>query len=1219
MPGPWEQYAEPAGPWEAYGTQVSDADRAMRAAAEKFPITETEPTLSDAIVAGAKRSVFGTVATRGEQEKQQAFNWYQRAASNVTSLAADAPFMVIGGALGAVPGSAAGPVGTVMGAGAGAFALPEALRQVMIEGYGKGWFKDWGDFWSRFTAATLQTGKSAVLGAAIGPAGAAGKALVPVAAPAIAKTGAELASQVTTMATLGSAMEGRVPSAQDFLDNAILLSAAKGVMHAAGVDRVSEKLRKTYADTGMTPEEVRAEAERNPTVLQDLVSDNREVPEALSVPKAEETKPETVEEKPAEEVKPSVVERMRSAVRGAFGGKPPEKTPEQSVESEGRSDAEKAVLSRIVTEVPKERRSISEWLHDAYTKVFDERHEILRAQAEAGVKKGEVGPYEAARLTAGSAGRAKQFIENAGFDPITGKNNASSLRGVVDMWKEDPKGFLAYITAKHGLEREAAGKSTGIDVEAMKEVVAKGGKYEAASKAFDKYHASLLNYLVKSGLVSEDARSAMNDAYKSHVSLYRLFDNEERAIYGKKPRNPIKGAKGSERLILDPILSEFENTFLYISLAEQNMARQKFVALGDEFAQKVKAKMRPVEISDQEMARALKEQGVDFESEGFTAFRPQSHNAGPNEMVVFEDGKRNVYKVAPGIKEAFEGLNSGQTSFLVGMLRGAASWLRAGVTLSPDFSPRNIVRDGITAFVYAGSHPLKTLRGAISYFKEDAAYQNWLKGGGANAAMVSMDRRYINQHLYDLEPETHLMGRAWNVVKTPVEALRIVSETMENITRLGIARDELAQAKDIAQMQALSMLTREGTVDFARHGSDPFLRQWTLATAFMNPALQGVDRMVRALKDNPAGTTAKAFAAITIPSLLLWYRNKDDPRWPEVPDWQRDLFWIAFTDNWQKPESEAEALSHAQRGLAKEINGEIYVNKGHTFRIPKPFEIGVLFGSMPERIMDAYVADKPDAFKHFGKTLTNVFGINVIPTVAVPMVQQATNYDFFRDRPLVPDSMKNLLPEYQYASYTTEATRALGSLIGSFPGMKDSSFASPIVIDNYIRGWSGTLGGYAVQIADAALQKAGILRTHIEPTKTLAEMPVIKAFMIREPSASAQSIQDFYDHHDRALKQLATIRHEAMLGHTDAVLKEMQVNPVMLEKLESVRQGLANANRMIQLVQENPEFTPDEKRQIIDSAYGQMILMARTGNTMIQQLKKVFGQSTYLPAPATIQ
>jgi hypothetical protein len=76
-------------------------------------------------------------------------------------------------------------------------------------------------------------------------------------------------------------------------------------------------------------------------------------------------------------------------------------------------------------------------------------------------------------------------------------------------------------------------------------------------------------------------------------------------------------------------------------------------------------------------------------------------------------------------------------------------------------------------------------------------------------------------------------------------------------------------------------------------------------------------------------------AGVTLPSVLLWMANHDDPRYKDIPTWQKDLFWIVMTDE-------------------------------HVYRIPKPFEIGVIFGSVPERMLDKFAADDPEAFKHFG-------------------------------------------------------------------------------------------------------------------------------------------------------------------------------------------------------------------------------------------------------------
>src|SRR5205823_5932291 len=132
---------------------------------------------------------------------------------------------------------------------------------------------------------------------------------------------------------------------------------------------------------------------------------------------------------------------------------------------------------------------------------------------------------------------------------------------------------------------------------------------------------------------------------------------------------------------------------------------------------------------------------------------------------------------------------------------------------------------------------------------------------------------------------------------------------------------------------------------------------YNMITAFGNAQLQGLDRIGRQFKDRPTNTLLKVAGGITLPSVLLWWANHDDPRWQEIPHWQKDLFWLVMT-------------------------------KDHVYRIPKPFELGVVFGSGVERILDATIGKNPEAFADLGKSIMSVIIPNYIPTAIQPMVEQ---------------------------------------------------------------------------------------------------------------------------------------------------------------------------------------------------------------------------------------
>ena len=961
-----------------------------------------------------------------------------------------------------------------------------------------------------------------------------------------------------------------------------------------------------------------------------------------------------------------VAGRAETPAGAAGGGKQP---PPPSSDGPPAYDPD-YIRSRIVAEPSKKRRTIRQFLDDTYTRIFDRIYPIPSAKqaAKMGVTFEEgIGPREALRLTAGSAGKAKQFIENGTFDALTYKDTGQSLRAVLKLAGDDVTGFESYIVAKHSIEREAAGKSTGFDlVKAQQEVDMGRVKFEEASQALTVYKDSLIDYSVKAGIIPAESVAIWKESYKSHVPFYRLFEDESSGGgVGKTPHNPVKRAKGSEREILPPITSIINDTYNFIALAEQNMARQKMLALPEDIIKRVPDRLVPITLQGPEIramfdefltiskktsktstekttttaadgaaeatnaiAKKTTERVLDaLTARGFTeneaaimvkrvamagkdggsivetlikeiekteyipemdirvdakvatVFRTLKAPAGPNEIVIMVEGKRQVYAVERRVAEAYNGLDAGSSDILTAV----ASIMRAGIITTPEFVGRNLIRDLTGAFVFAGAHPINTFQGAVAILKKNKRYQNWLKGGGANAAMVSVDRHYLKEHLglAHLDGQTHFMSSAWNVIKSPFEAMRIVGEFAENMTRVGATKD-IANAKTKVQIQALSLIARESTVDFSRHGSAPFLRDLTRRAAFANPALVGIDRFARSHIDNPMGTTLKAVAAITIPSVLLWYVNHNDEwtdpktgltinRWKELPRWERDLFWIILTDN-------------------------------HIIRIPKSFELGVIYGSLTERLLDHYVEENPDAFKHFGKSLFDVFSFNLLPTASIPFLQQVTNYNFFTERPLINASDEKILPQYQYTPYTLESTKALGRLIANTAG-KETSFASPKVIDNYIRGWTGTLGTYAMKLSDLGLRKAGVLPDPVKPTTPLEGLPVIRAFMIRNPSMNAQSIQDFYDNYQSAARDINTIEALKKRLDIDSVTRESELYASKSERLDGIYKGLTNIRRIIFLIDQNPNSTPDEKRQLIDSAFMQAIQMANAGNDMVRNIK----------------
>jgi hypothetical protein len=592
-------------------------------------------------------------------------------------------------------------------------------------------------------------------------------------------------------------------------------------------------------------------------------------------------------------------------------------------------------------------------------------------------------------------------------------------------------------------------------------------------------------------------------------------------------------------------------------------------------------------VKEVESTQYVPEIDIRLPNEAATIWRSMQVPLKPNEIQVWHGGKRTVYEVPPDVAAAFKATDAESANLLIRIMAIPAKTLRAGSIMSPDFTARNLIRDQMSSFVltHHGYIPiLDFVRGAVSMAKQDEAFSNWMKAGGANAAMVSVDRQYLSQKLFGLSKETGLMEKAWNVFKSPLEMLRIASELTENATRLGEFKKATAGKTDKAALQSAAFDAREVTLDFARIGAK--MRAVNMIAAFSNAQIQGIDRVVRAFGENPIGTSAKVAGAITLPSILLWMANHDDPRYREIPQWQRDLFWIVMT-------------------------------KDHIFRIPKPFEMGIVFGTIPERALDAFYDQHPGAFKDLEKSILDAFLPNVTPNIAQPVIEQFANRSLFTGTPIVSATSEKLLPEYQYTEYTTEAAKALGRMFGAFPGLTDRALkddttmiggaaralSTPALMENYLRAWSGGLGMYALQIADKALREAGVLPDPVKPASTLSDLPVIKAFAVRYPGATAQSIQDFYTNYYAGQKYYDTIMHLADQGDPKAITL-MDEHQETLAQVKGIREALTEHSQLIRLISKNPEMTSDEKRQLIDTLYFRMIETAQAGNEALRLIEK---------------
>ncbi|WP_110953037.1 LPD38 domain-containing protein [Anaerosinus massiliensis] len=574
---------------------------------------------------------------------------------------------------------------------------------------------------------------------------------------------------------------------------------------------------------------------------------------------------------------------------------------------------------------------------------------------------------------------------------------------------------------------------TPIDMKDAEKIINNAPKelHEAAQKIY-KYNDNILRILMHSGMVKKVVYDALVKKYKNYVPMARDFADEAGIEKGfgmgssfGNVRSALKSISeaGSTRQVVSPLESMVKNTYALLNLVERNRVGQTFTRLAE---------------SDR-VGRLIEEVN------GTAATKDSTFS-------VWVDGEKKVYQTTPEVYRAIMSVNKDSANIITKLLGPPASLLRAGATLMPDFAIKNIMRDTFGAAVFSRYGFRPVVDHAIGLFhmaKQDQLFHEYKASGALMSTMVGLDRNYIQGSLKGLYKKD--MAHYWHHYN-PVQMLRGFSEALETATRLG----EYSRAKSKGvSIEDAALSARDISLDFSKHGV--YGKTVNKAVAFFNAGVQEPARIIQAFKEDPAGTSARIGLYITLPSVVLWTMNHDQEWYKELPDYQKNLFWI--------------------------------FKAGDTVcRIPKPFGLGVVFGSLPERTLDWMIDKRPDAMKKWAVAAKDAFVPNFMPTAAAPLLEWVTNYSFFSGRDIVPQKEQKLPDAMQFGPNTSELAKIIGKHFD----------LSPRKIDNLISGYGAGMANQTLNAADALMGKREY------------QNPFSKAFVV-DPLKSPQSIQDFYE------------------------------------------------------------------------------------------------------------
>jgi hypothetical protein len=269
---------------------------------------------------------------------------------------------------------------------------------------------------------------------------------------------------------------------------------------------------------------------------------------------------------------------------------------------------------------------------------------------------------------------------------------------------------------------------------------------------------------------------------------------------------------------------------------------------------------------------------------------------------------------------------------------------------------------------------------------------------------------------------------------------------------------------------------------------------------------------------------------------------------------------------------------------------------GTHVRIPKPFEVVALFGSLPEVMAEATLAIRRKYFGTFSLSLpTQHLPLTRRHSLVKPLVDQWANKDSFTGQDIVPFGMEHLAPTEQYKSTTSDAIKAFCNMVEAIDGdMAPDIIKSPARFETLLRGYFSSLGMGIVSGVDVAARITGLA-----PSKPIStnDIPILGALTRDDDIASSRYVQKFYDMAAEMDEVVYTansyLRGEETGKYKDYILEN-------IDKLKGktvvnkVRKGLSEIRTKRMIVERSRTMTDDQKMKALETLTEQRNTLAKS-------------------------
>ena len=674
-----------------------------------------------------------------------------------------------------------------------------------------------------------------------------------------------------------------------------------------------------------------------------------------------------------------------------------------------------------------------------------------------------------------------------------------------------------------------------------------------ADAIYNQYNRDLLTrFLVSTGAMSKELANNLvkGDAY---IPYYRkeadgtivldLNEGVKNVRIGNIKDQPyLNELVGGNERIVDAFTGILQNTNLLMDMGLRNLAtRQTAFALD---------------------SMGLLEKGKDKEgADKRTGIRKGPGPANDKSIRFYINGDQ-VHAVvdteAVGVPSELvvEGLGGVSTSVptIVKMMGIPASILRTFITRNPVYALRQAARDPLNAVMTNGielkamGNSYKILGKALTGNKE--ATSDVFKYGitGSNVYTGTVE---------DMQKQMMRMLDGKNGIDNFYAKLDTLAVNADSATRQAAFTNFRKQG--MTEMEA--MLATYELMPFTQRGTSASMFWLSTMVPFLNAQIQGLNVLYKAMsgkatfqeklkvKQQFYAKGAMMFGMSVAYAVMM----SDDEAYQNANDDEKYNNWFVYTPFSKEP-----------------------------FKVPIPFELGILFKAIPEAMVNVARGDREagETINAIRKLIQNniPLGPSSLPQAIKPIIEITADYSFYTGRGIVGERLKGVDPSERYNANTNEILKLIGKGTGSIPVLGE--YLSPVQLEYLVRGYFGSLPLALASITNPAFSTGeapegrGIVSSTTPVIGSLFQ-PLDANGMINRAYKDMESIQ----------RTKATYNKFIEDGNEKGISKllDAEADKLNLAPLAgNFRSRMGNLAKEERRIKSDPDMSAAEKRELLD-------------------------------------